>query len=86
MDLSREPDRIESPPWHKDVLEETEPCEEGGFHGYVKEIPGVHSQGETAKETAKNVLDAIKELLAYRAEKELASRPNSLELDLALVD
>ena len=23
-DLSREPDRIESPPWHKDVLEETE--------------------------------------------------------------
>ena len=24
VDLSREPDRIESPPWHKDVLEETE--------------------------------------------------------------
>ena len=23
-DLSREPDRIESPPWHKEVLEETE--------------------------------------------------------------
>jgi hypothetical protein len=24
VDLSREPDRIESPSWHKDVLEETE--------------------------------------------------------------
>jgi len=45
-----------------------------------------HSQGKTAKETAENVLDALKELLAYRAEKELASRPNSLELDLALAD
>ncbi len=63
-----------------------EPCEEGGFHAYVKQIPGVHSQGETAQETAENVLDALKELLTYRAERELASRPNSLELDLALVE
>jgi hypothetical protein len=30
MDLSREPDRIESPPWHKDVLEETERRVESG--------------------------------------------------------
>lgn len=52
----------------------------------MKEIPGVHSQGETAKENAENVLDVLKELLAYRAEKELVSRPNSLEPDLALVD
>lgn len=63
-----------------------EPCQEGGFHGYVKEIPGVHSQGETVRETAENVLDALKELLAYRAGRELASRPDSLEVDLALVE
>jgi hypothetical protein len=24
MDLSREPERVESPPWHQEVLEETE--------------------------------------------------------------
>jgi hypothetical protein len=29
-DLSREPDRIESPPWHKEVLEETERRVESG--------------------------------------------------------
>jgi len=63
-----------------------EPCQEGGFHGYVKEIPGVHSQGETVRETAENVLDALKELLAYRAGRKLASRPDSLEVDLALVE
>lgn len=30
VDLSREPDRIESPPWHKNVLEETERRVESG--------------------------------------------------------
>jgi hypothetical protein len=29
-DLSRDPDRLESPTWHKDVLEETEKTVESG--------------------------------------------------------
>jgi predicted RNase H-like HicB family nuclease len=36
-----------------------ESCEEGGFHAFVPEIPGVHTEGETIEETAKNLADAL---------------------------
>ena len=51
-----------------------EPCEEGGFHAYIKEIPGVHSQGENLAEAQGNLMDAFHELLAYRMEKALENR------------
>ena len=40
-------------------------CNRLGLHSYVNEIPGLHAQGQTVRETAENVLDALKELLAY---------------------
>jgi predicted RNase H-like HicB family nuclease len=63
-----------------------ESCEEGGYHAYIKEIPGVHAQGETVRETSENVIDALTQLLTYRAEKELEARETKkrFEVELAL--
>lgn len=36
-----------------------EPCKEGGFIGYVQEIQGINSQGETIDEAKENLSDAI---------------------------
>jgi predicted RNase H-like HicB family nuclease len=36
-----------------------ERCEEGGFHAFIPEIPGIHSQGETIEETTENLVDAL---------------------------
>ena len=44
-----------------------EEAEEGGYIGYVAELPGANTQGETLKETRENLKDAIQLLLAcYR--------------------
>ena len=40
-----------------------EQCDEGGFHAYIKEIPGVHSEGESIEEAQGNLMDAFRELL-----------------------
>ena len=36
-----------------------EPAEEGGFIGYVPEIPGANTQGETEEEIRQNIIEAI---------------------------
>jgi predicted RNase H-like HicB family nuclease len=36
-----------------------EPCEEGGYMAYIKEIPGINSQGETMDDSKENLTDAI---------------------------
>jgi predicted RNase H-like HicB family nuclease len=36
-----------------------EEAEEGGFIGYVAELPGANTQGETIEETRENLKDAI---------------------------
>ena len=36
-----------------------EPCDEGGYIAYIKEIPGINSQGETIAEAKENLTDAI---------------------------
>lgn len=46
-----------------------EPAEEGGYSAYVAEVPGANSQGETLEEARKMVLEALRELVAYRREK-----------------
>lgn len=51
-----------------------EPCNEGGFTAFVAEIPGAISEGQTIDEARSNVLDALKELLAYRREKAIATK------------
>ena len=51
-----------------------EPAEEGGFIGYVAEIPGVNTQGETLEETRENLLDALEMILAVRREQSRAQQ------------
>jgi predicted RNase H-like HicB family nuclease len=48
-----------------------EPAEEGGFIGYVAELPGANTQGETLEETRENLRDALEMILdCYREEAE----------------
>ena len=63
-----------------------EPCQEGGYHAFIEELPGVHSEGETIEEAHDNLVDAFREVLAYRVEEKLATQigPFSrLEVQLA---
>jgi predicted RNase H-like HicB family nuclease len=46
-----------------------EPCEEGGFHCFIKESPGIQSEGDTLEEAQQNLLDAFGTFLSYRLEK-----------------
>jgi predicted RNase H-like HicB family nuclease len=53
-----------------------EEAEEGGYIGYIAELPGANSQGETLEEVRENLLDArqmILEANREEAEKRLAS-------------
>jgi predicted RNase H-like HicB family nuclease len=40
-----------------------EEAEEGGYIGYVAELPGANTQGETVEETRENLMDAIELIL-----------------------
>jgi predicted RNase H-like HicB family nuclease len=35
------------------------PADEGGFCGYILEVPGVNSQGDTEEELLENLKDAL---------------------------
>lgn len=49
-----------------------ERAEEGGYIGYVAELPGANTQGETLEETRENLKDAVSMLLdCYRADAEV---------------
>lgn len=46
-----------------------EKAEEGGYIGYVAELPGANTQGETIEETRENLKEAVSLLLeCYREE------------------
>jgi len=48
-----------------------EEAEEGGYIGYVAELPGANTQGETLEEVRENLKEAVQLLLeCYRAEAE----------------
>lgn len=51
-----------------------EPAEEGGFTAYIPEVPGAVSEGETKEEAREMVLDAMRELLAFRRDEALKSK------------
>lgn len=64
-----------------------EEAEEGGFIGYVAELPGANTQGETLEETRENLKEAVELLLeCYReeAEKHLSGSANAKKEDLIL--
>ncbi len=46
-----------------------EKAEEGGYVGYIAELPGANTQGETMEDVPKNLKEAVSLLLeCYRAE------------------
>ena len=40
-----------------------EEAEEGGYIGYVAELPGANTQGESLEETRENLIDAVQLIL-----------------------
>jgi predicted RNase H-like HicB family nuclease len=48
-----------------------EEAEEGGFIGYVPEIPGANTQGETEEEVRQNIVEAIQLIQEVRKEEAL---------------
>ena len=62
-----------------------EKAEEGGYVGYVAELPGANTQGETIEETRENLKEAVSLLLeCYREEAEKSLTKSSLKEDLIL--
>jgi predicted RNase H-like HicB family nuclease len=48
-----------------------EEAEEGGYIGYIAELPGANTQGETIEEVRENLLEAVQLILeANRCESE----------------
>jgi predicted RNase H-like HicB family nuclease len=46
-----------------------EEAEEGGYIGYVAELPGANTQGETLEETRENLSEAIQLILETNREE-----------------
>jgi predicted RNase H-like HicB family nuclease len=46
-----------------------EEAEEGGYIGYVAELPGANTQGETLEEVRENLGEAIELILNYNREQ-----------------
>lgn len=44
-----------------------EKVQEGGYIAYIEGIPGINSQGETKAKAQKNLLDALKTAVKYKA-------------------
>lgn len=62
-----------------------EQAEEGGYVGYVAELPGANTQGETMEEVRENLKEAVLLLLeCYREEAEKNLTAASLKEDLIL--
>jgi predicted RNase H-like HicB family nuclease len=62
-----------------------EKAEEGGYVGYVAELPGANTQGETIEETRENLKEAVSLLLeCYREEAEKSLTKSSMKEELIL--
>ncbi|HEY6804341.1 MAG TPA: type II toxin-antitoxin system HicB family antitoxin [Pyrinomonadaceae bacterium] len=46
-----------------------EEADEGGYIGYVAELPGANTQGETLEETRQNLTEAIELILSSNREE-----------------
>jgi predicted RNase H-like HicB family nuclease len=60
-----------------------EKAEEGGYTGYVAELPGANTQGETLEETRENLRDAVELLLDCFGEQAQARSANSSDVKKA---
>ena len=64
-----------------------EKAAEGGYIGYVTELPGANTQGETLDETRENLKEAVELLLeCYREDREIriANSVNATKEELIL--
>lgn len=62
-----------------------EEAEEGGYIGYVAELPGANTQGETLEETRENLKNAVELLLeCYREEANKKSTDKTIKESLIL--
>jgi predicted RNase H-like HicB family nuclease len=62
-----------------------EKAKEGGYVGYVAELPGANTQGETLEEVRENLREAVALLLeCYREEAEKHLSASALKEDLIL--
>jgi predicted RNase H-like HicB family nuclease len=57
------------------------PAEEGGWIASCAEIPGANTQGETLAEARRNLKDAIRTLLEYRAKQAHATATPAAKLE-----
>ena len=46
-----------------------EEAEEGGYIGYIAELPGANTQGETMEEVCENLLEAMQMILEANREE-----------------
>lgn len=46
-----------------------EEAEEGGYIGYIAELPGANTQGETIEETHENLMEAVQMILEANREE-----------------
>lgn len=44
-------------------------AEEGGYIGYIAELPGANTQGETMEEVRENLIDAAQSILEAKLER-----------------
>ncbi len=62
-----------------------EKAEEGGYIGYVAELPGANTQGESMEEVRENLKEAVSLLLeCYRTEAEKHLTDSAMKEDFIL--
>ncbi|MDA3894050.1 MAG: type II toxin-antitoxin system HicB family antitoxin [Salinivirgaceae bacterium] len=55
-----------------------EPCDEGGYIAYIREIEGINSQGETIEEAKENLGDAVNLMFSEIRSKSVTSKAKKL--------
>lgn len=59
---------------------------EGGFIGFVPEVPGANTQGETEEEVRSNIKEAVRMVLEDRADEVIKSLKNSSKYRILQID
>ena len=57
-----------------------EEAEEGGFIGYIAELPGANTQGETLEEARGNLLEAVQMILEANREEAMRRLPEGAKV------
>lgn len=55
-----------------------EEAEEGGYIGYIAELPGANTQGETIEEVRENLLEAVQLVLEAKSQNQEYSSTQNL--------